>query len=224
MLNKIEHVIFDLDGLLIDSERYMWAKNAKLTLEYLGYQYDPNFSKTLMGASHEVYKREIIKKYGQDFPINKYYQHVLELNDRTVENKEIPLMKGALELLTFLQQKHIDYCIGTSTPRQQAIKVLKNTGLQSYFTKMVCGDEVKNGKPSPDIYLKTLEICNSNTENSVVIEDGHSGFNAARSAGIECILVEDVAYVSDEDRQNAYARPNDLNEVIDIIKKINNIK
>lgn len=224
MLNKIEHVVFDLDGLLIDSERYMWAKNQKCAIEHLGYEFDQTFAKTLMGASHEVYKREIVKKYGNNFPIDKYYQHMLVLNAQTVENKEIPLMKGAIELITFLKEQNIDYCIGTSTPRDQAIKVLKSTGLDKYFDKMVCGDEIKNGKPAPDIYLKTLELCNSNRENTVVLEDGHSGFNAAISAGIECILVEDVAYVSEEDRQNAYAKPKDLIEVIDIIKKVNNIK
>lgn len=222
MMEKIKLVIFDMDGLLIDSEAGMWVVNEEKVLNEFGYEFSLEFAKSLMGASLEVSCNRLKEHYGSDFDTDKFYKRVYELNNKMIENNEIKLMKGSIELLEFLKNANISMCIATSTRKEIAIPILKNLDILKYFDYVVTGDEVNNGKPAPDIYLKALH--NINKEEALIFEDAHNGARAAINAGINVILVPGIALLTDEDKKQAYKIIDSLDLAIDIIKIINNIK
>lgn len=221
-MNNVSLVIFDMDGLLVNSERGMWLVNEKRAIEELGYKFDEKLITSLMGASVAIYKKTIVDFYGPDFPIDKYYQMVFDYNTIMIDNKELTLMKRAKEFLDFLKEQNIPMCIATSTEKNNAYKILNSLNLTNYFDYIVTGDEVENGKPSPDIYLKALR--NTDKEKALIFEDGHNGARAAIASGVRLVLVPDIAYLSDQDKKEAFEVINNLNEAIPLIKKLNNIK
>lgn len=220
-MEKIELVIFDMDGLLINSERCMWAHNAKILTEKLGYKYDLEWHRALMGLSRDYYKKSSLERYGNDFPFESFYKDLLELNNKSIENKEVPLMDGAIEILDYLKNNNIKYTIATSTKINLATKVLKSCGIDKYFDIITTGDEVKNGKPYPDIYNVAASKYDIPKENVLVLEDGHIGFVAAHNAGLKCVIVEDFAILDNFDRQNAYKIVKNLKDVITLIEEKN---
>lgn len=222
-MKEIKLVIFDMDGLLIDSERHMWSHNAEKLFTRLGYKYDLEWHRTQMGVSHEKFEENAINCFGKDFPVSIYFQELLKMNEETIKNKEVPLMKGTIELLEYLKENNIQVTIATSTKKEMAHRLMEATGIDKYFATITTGDEVENGKPSPDIYLKALSKFNVPKENAIVLEDAHNGFIAAYNAGIDCIIVEDLAIIEDDDRKIAYKVTHNLNEVLTLLKE-NNIK
>lgn len=210
-----------MDGLLIDSERGMWIVNEKKAVEELGYTFDYDFARTLMGASLDISKQRFIKRYGENFPVNKLYEIIHAYNRRMIENKEIKLMKGVKPLLHFLHTNNIKMRIATSTHKNEAEAILKGLNIYDYFDRVVTGDEIVNGKPAPDIYLKALG--DDNKDETLIFEDAHNGIRAGINAGINVVLVPDLALLTDEDLNDAFKVLNQIDEAIPIIKGINNI-
>ena len=208
-------VIFDMDGLLIDSERGMWLVSEEYAYNKLGFKIDYDFALTLMGASLDITKKRIQEKYGKGLDVEEFYRIIHKNNLKIIQNNEIRLMKGARELLTHLKSKNIKMRIATSTYKELAEVILKNLGIYDFFEEIVTGDRVKHGKPSPDIYL--LALGNDKKEETIIFEDAHNGARAAIAAGIDLILVPDLAPLTDEDKREAYKVIKDLSEAIDII-------
>lgn len=220
-MNKVSLVIFDMDGLLIDSERGMWIVNERRAVEELGYTFDYDFAKSLMGSSLDISIRRFHERYGKDFPAEKLFEIIHAYNREMIKNKEIKLMKGVMPLLDFLSTNNIKMRIATSTHRNEAEGILKGLNIYDYFDRVVTGDEIENGKPAPDIYLKALG--DDNKEETLIFEDAHNGIRAGINAGINVILVPDIALLTNEDLNDAFKVLNQLDEAIPIIKTINNI-
>lgn len=210
-----------MDGLMLDTERQMWLVHEKMAFEELGYEVDEELMCQQMGGSWESYKENMKKRYGDNFPIEKVKERIAQLNKIYIEKGNMPIMKGLLELLTFLKDNNIKMAVGTSTHRKQAIACLKAAHIYEYFDNIICGDEVNKSKPDPEIYIKSYEYFNIDKENVMVFEDGHNGARAAIAAGAKLMLVPDLAFLTDEDRNEAYAVLNNLSEAIDIIKNNN---
>lgn len=217
-MKKIELVIFDLDGLLVDSEKHMWGRNMKILGDELGYKYDTKWHQSLMGSAHDSFRRSCLNFYGNDFPFDTYFQKLIELNEKSIDNKEIPLMNGAIEILEYLKNNNIKFTLATSTKIDLAKKMLSSCGIDKYFNIITTGDEVNKGKPAPDIYNVAVSKFDVPKENVIVLEDGHVGFTAAYNAGLDCVIVEDFAILQDFDRQNAYKVVHNLKEVITLIE------
>lgn len=221
-MNKIELIVFDMDGLLIDSERGMWLVNEKRSIEELNYTFDYDLITSLMGSSMSEYKRKIVNHYGKDFPIDTYYNMVFKYNEVMINNNNLSLMKGAKELLTFLKENNINMKIATSTPKEIAIRMLNGLNIYDFFDEVISGEDIENGKPAPDIY--NTAIGNINKDNVLIFEDGHNGARAAIASNTRLILVPDIAYLTEEDKSEAFKVINSLDEAINIIKDINKIK
>lgn len=222
--NHTKLIMFDMDGLLIDSEKHMWLKNGMKAAEYYGYKPDPEYYKSLMGMAKNIYYEKLVAYYGDSFPVPKISKKVDELNDATIKNNEIPLMKGVEELLHFLKENDIKMTVVTSSPIPMAKKILNNLEVLDYFDSIHSGTEVKRGKPYPDIYLKVLNDYGYKKEETIIFEDSHNGARAAIAADIKLILVPNVAYVSSEDKKEAYKVIKTIDQGIDIIKELNKIQ
>ena len=207
---------------MLDTERQMWLVHERMAFEELGYEVDEELMCQQMGGSWKSYNENMKKRYGEDFPIEKVRKRIAELNKVYIEKGNIPTMKGLIELLDYLKANNIKMSVGTSTHRDQAIACLKAAHIYEYFDNIICGDEVKKSKPDPEIYIKSYEYFNIDKENVMVFEDGHNGARAAIGSGSKLMLVPDLAYLTDEDKKEAYAVLNDLSEAIDIIRNNNN--
>lgn len=218
-MEKVSLVLFDMDGLLINTEREMWLVNEAKTIESMGFQYDENYFISYIGSSVTNYRNAVMNKYGKDFDFVTFYKKLNEFNDLMIKNHEIHLMKGARELLDYLKENNIDMKVATSTPHNQATKILDSLNLLNYFKEVVSGEDVKNGKPAPDIYLKAVNDYSK--DETLIFEDSHNGARAAIASGIRLMLVPDLAHVTLEDKSQAYHVLNDLSEGIKYISEIN---
>lgn len=223
-MNKIKLCIFDMDGLLLDTERFAWSIGEKLIAKQYGKEMTDEIINELMGVNYTTYENKLKKIYGEDFPAKKYSDDVHEFYRKYCETENIPLRPGVLKILKFLKNNNILISLGTSTEKKLACTALKNAGIYNYFDFAVYGDEVKIGKPNPEIYLKSVYHFNLKPGECLVFEDTPTGAKSAYDGNIRLILVPDLKKPTAIDKEKAFAIINSLQEAIPIIKKENNIK
>lgn len=217
----IRLIIFDMDGLLLDSERQMYSRLGMEISEKLGDPIDLAFLASMMGNDWGIYERKISEYKGKDFPIKEYMRLIHEGIAYTIENEPIPMMPGAMEVLDYCKSHGYQMAIATSTHKKEAYLCLKNAGILDYFDYIVTGDEVEKGKPNPEIYLNVIDHFGCDKKEALILEDGHNGSQAAFKAGVPLCIVEDLAYLSDEDRRKADLHTRDIRDVITYLKENN---
>ena len=222
-MSKIKLCIFDMDGLLLDTERYVWDIAKRNIGKEYGLDISSQLSADLIGLGTQVFAEEIKKQFGMNIPAEEYAVKVKEYYANYCINNDIPLKPGVMELFKFLKENNIYISLGTSTDEKLAKVALKKTGLLEYFDYAVFGNQVKNGKPNPEIYLKSVEHYRFNPDECIVFEDALSGAKAAYDGNINFILVPDLKQPTQEYKEKALAIINTLQEAIPIISKINNI-
>lgn len=220
MYLMIRLCIFDMDGLLVDSERYMWNISLDKAIREQGFVLSDEIHRKFMGTNDKDVCKILQNIYGDGFDAEKMLRRCKELNLEITKNG-IPLMKGARELLDFLHVNGIKTCIGTTTNKVGAHALLKADHLENDFDAIVCGDEIENGKPAPDIYLKCLSKFNFDKSEAIILEDGNAGAHAAISSGMRLVLVPDLAILDEEEKQKAFRIVDNLGDVIDIIREEN---
>lgn len=193
-LNNKNTFIFDMDGLLVDSERL----HVRFWKEVL--PGDPQMIDELLhhtiGTSGEMAKR-VVKKYtGDPDYMDRYSQQKDALMHDYIMKEGLPLKKGAKELCTYLQATGKRMILVSSTSRSGVDFSLRQAGLAEFFKERVCGDEIKRTKPAPDIYLKALKDTHSKTSDCVVLEDSINGITASDAAGIDVIGIPDLVDLS----------------------------
>lgn len=218
-MTKIKKCIFDMDGLLINTERQMWHVSELEGLEKYGYEKDLDFIVSLMGSSDAMFKQKLIDKYGPEFPLEEYFDYILKRNAEIIDHGQIDLMPGCLELLEYLNKNNIECVVGTSSYKEVATKLLTRLGIIKYFKEIFSGTEVEHGKPAPDIFLKCLG--DTKKEEALVFEDSANGAYAAMAANIKLILVPDLLKPSQDILDGAYKIIKSLDEAINIIEEIN---
>lgn len=217
---KLDLCVFDMDGLLIDTEKGMWRNSQKKALKIMGEEFDSEFFRSLMGCKYTFGYDALVAHYGSHFDPKYFYDLVLKFNTEQLDEGKIQAMPGAKELLEYLKKNNIKRTIATSTSEELARRSLKVAGLIDYFDIFTFGNEVQLSKPAPDIYIKSISKFNCNPENALVFEDARVGAQAALAANIPLILVPDIAPVDDDDINRAYAVINRLDKAIEIIDKI----
>ena len=216
----IKLCIFDMDGLLIDSERYVWTVSMAQAAKEQGHVMTDEFHHTFMGMNLDSVGEKLKEEFGQDFDTDLFFRRCIEINSTLVKNG-VPLMKGAKELIDFLHQRGIKSCIGTTTARFGTTELLKANNMLDDFDDIVCGDEIEHGKPAPDIYLECFHKFNFDKSEALIFEDGQAGAEAALAAGIRLVLVPDLASLDDNVRSKAFKIIDDLSQIIDVIKEEN---
>ncbi len=217
----IKLVIFDMDGLLIDSERAMWLPNEIKVLNEMGYEAHPEFLRTLMGGAKKTNYPKYKAQFGEDFDVEKFYELLYAKNQYYIDNGLVPLKDGALELFDYLKKNNISVCLGTSSPIDYTRKVLTSNRVLDKFDRLVTRDDVVTPKPAPDIYNKCASLFPYDKSEMLVLEDAHNGSLAAYEAGIRCIIVPDMGILYDWDKEHCTI-VNNLKDVIDIIESENN--
>lgn len=197
-MSRFDAVIFDMDGLMLDTERIAlacWDQAARIH----GYELDPAIGLGMVGLNTRDCVRWVKQVLGDDFPMEEINVTSRELYHAELD-RETPLKPGLLPLLNWLQAERIPLAVATSTRHEWALKKLNKAGIIDFFHGMVCGDQVSQGKPHPEIFLAAAERIGVIPAQCVVLEDSDPGVRGATAAGMRVIQVPDVKPPSDEVR------------------------
>lgn len=201
---RLRAVIFDMDGLMFDTERL--AQNAwQQAARDFGYEFPSEAFAWIVGLTLADVRRNSQLIFGADFPFDLVYQRRQEYLDNDITTRGIPLKPGLMELLAKVKDAGLARALASSTARRIIDRNLKSAGLDhGYFDVIVGGDEVQNGKPAPDIFLLACERLHVPAESCLVLEDSNAGVQAACDAGMTAIMVPDMLAPTTEARRCAY--------------------
>ena len=187
----MEAVIFDLDGLLADTE-IISLKVYQELLEDFGIPFtEETYSREYSGHREEENVQRFLDTYDLPWNFDQTLEKVYELEARILA-KGVNLKKGAKNLLVFLQREGISIALATSSVESRARMILDSNGILSLFDHLVFAKDVKRSKPYPDIFLKACSDLNVLPENCLVLADSEAGIEASYRAGIPVICIPDL--------------------------------
>ena len=213
----IKLVIFDVDGTLVDSES-IYVKAAIKNMEVNGYNIPMSVIMGIIGQNRVASRKLIESSQDESFDYDKYIKDYEKIRSEFIKNEPLKLKKGALNILNYCKEHNIKIAIATSTYREKQVKILTNLGIIYYFDYMVFGDEIKNSKPAPDIYLKVYEHYNLDKDEMIIYEDSNNGILSAYNAGIRVVYIKDIVDVKEDTLALCYKEVKDLDEGIEILK------
>jgi HAD superfamily hydrolase (TIGR01509 family) len=217
MLSHMDAVIFDMDGLMLDTEhlyKSSWQEAASL----LGYLLDDAFYFTLVGRTNAAGEEAIAERFAPGFPLAIFRKRWEELWRAKVEAEGIPRKPGLTELLEYLSERRISTAVATSSDQQYADFSLKAAGLEpGGFAQLVTGEQVAKGKPAPDIYLEAARRLGVEPARCLALEDSDAGILSASAAGMIAVMVPDLKSPSPEASQAAFRVIHSLHEVIPLL-------
>lgn len=215
----IKAVIFDMDGLMIDSERVTFEGYQHI-LSKMGKTITEDFYITLLGKPIKGIFQRFYDVYGNDFPIESVITDVHQYMAERFETEGVPLKTGLVELLKYCREKGYRTIVATSSNRNRVDTILKSADIEQYFDDSICGDEVTKGKPDPEVFLKSCMKLGVNTDEAVVLEDSEAGIQASYAAGIKVICVPDMKQPEPEYAQKTFMIVTDLNKVKDWLETL----
>ncbi len=192
MHQKINTIIFDMDGLMFDTEhlsREIWIQ----LFNQIHFPIKEEFFQKITGSNIH----DSISYFEECYPNSKY--SFLELKD--IKNKQmieyiikngVPIKDGLFELLTYLKENNYKILLATSTSKKQAMTILEKAGVVNYFDNMMFGDEIINSKPNPEIFIKVAKKENKVPSECLVLEDSKNGINAGVNGGFNCVYIPDT--------------------------------
>ncbi len=186
-----EAVIFDLDGLMLDTERIAADAWKRVGREF-GIVISEEVVLDMIGRTGPDSDGILIKEFGPDFPLQSIKERRLQLTDGHFVEHGIPVKAGLVGLLDYLDDKGIKKAVATSSTRERAKMKLERSGIANRFQIVVSGDDIERGKPEPDIYLHTAHRLGVVPESCLVFEDSDAGVRAAHSAGMKVIIIPDL--------------------------------
>jgi beta-phosphoglucomutase family hydrolase len=187
MKNKEIAVIFDMDGVIVDNDVYHFRAWGELCKNY-GLNVSPEVVKSWFGNTNHMILRNLFGDTVDDKQVVNMGNEK-EILYREIYKNDIKALPGLENFLVDLEQNDIIIAIATSAPTVNVDFVLKNTGLRKYFDHIIDASMIKEGKPSPEIYLKSSEVIKLDVSDCLVFEDSFHGIESARRAGMKVIGV-----------------------------------
>ena len=190
-MNKINAVVFDMDGVLFDTERLCtscWYESAEAM--NLG-----DVSQAVIdcvGLNRNDIKSILTNLYGNDFPYEDYMEAISARMKDKIQESGLPLKEGVYEILEYLKQKDCKIALASSSRQSTVFGHLDRSGLRKYFSVIIGGDMVPHSKPKPDIYLMACREIGVEPCEAAAIEDSPNGIKSAFTAGMKTIMVPDL--------------------------------
>lgn len=209
-------VIFDLDGLVLDTESGFIAA-WRQTASELGYRLDADFWPALCGLSAAAAMNRIAGACGTGFDAARFAQLATANWRLSVRRDGIAVKPGLFRLLQALAARELPYCLATNSPRAAAEECLALAGIAGYFPLRVCGDEVPDPKPAPDLFLHAGRLLATAMPACLVLEDSAPGVAAAAAAGAPCVYLPGSAPADAGAARSAIAICADLAGVVALL-------
>ena len=215
----IKAIIFDMDGLMIDSERVTFECYQEI-LKGMNLTMDEEFYKTLLGKPLKGIYQRFYDVYGNDFPIEDVIKDVHALMAKRFETEGVPIKTGLKSLLEYLKENNYKTIVATSSNRDRVDTILSQAQITDYFDDSICGDEVTKGKPNPEVFLKSCQKIGVNVDEAIVLEDSEAGIQASYDAGIKVICIPDMKYPEKQYEEKTFKILKDLNDVTEYLKSL----
>lgn len=215
-MSSVKAVIFDMDGLLLDTEKLLirfWIQAANeagfpMTLEHA----------LSIRSLHRSFAIPYLQGlFGEEFDYAKIRSRRMELMNEYLSNSPLELKSGAKELLAFLNEQGIPAAVATATDHERTRDYLTRAGIFDSFKEIVCATMVERGKPEPDIYIYAAKQLGLPPEECIALEDSPNGVKSAAAAGCKTIMIPDLTEPDEELRSLTFAVEKSLDGVIDII-------
>ena len=207
----ITAVVFDMDGILFDTERLCRDCWIALSKEFE----IPNMEEVYalcIGVNVQTTRQIVYDNYGKDFPFEEYDRRASAMYNEYIAEHGVPVKEGVRETLEALAKAGAKIAVASSTRREKVLRLLASAGIDRYFTAVVGGDTVTHSKPDPEIFLTACEALSVAPEEAIAVEDSHNGIRAAHAAGMLAVMVPDLLPVTEEmQRLSAYVAT-DMND------------
>ncbi|MFW8053878.1 HAD family hydrolase [Vagococcus fluvialis] len=220
-MEKISGIIFDMDGLILDTEAIYCECNVSTAPKYGLKGFDKAYYKEEIGLSEE----HAYQKYLSDFDyvskesIDGFYKESRQKVKDIFDTSGAPLKPGVIELLDYLKEQDIPCVVASSNTTEMINQLLSKANLLPYFKGIVSGDEVTHAKPHPEIVEVALEKLGSPAAETVMLEDSLNGIRASFTAGVPVIMVPDLLEPTEEAIEKTHRIKADLFEVLAYIQK-----
>lgn len=218
----IEGVVFDMDGILFDTEkisRRVWKTIAsQYNIDTMDYLIEKSVGLNI-DAKRKLYESVI----GEDFSYDEFRNCEVTLMNNIIREEGLPVKAGAYMLLEYLKTNRYPVALATSTSNKSVMAHLHDANMEDYFDSIVTGDMVTNSKPNPEIYLTACSKLGINPKNSIGIEDSPNGLKAVHAAGMISIMVPDCIPYTDDLEEYVTYKINSLTDVLEALRK-NEIK
>jgi HAD superfamily hydrolase (TIGR01509 family) len=204
-------VVFDMDGLLLDSER-LHREAILASCAALGYAISREQHLQMIGAPWDRNRAKLVGWFGDDFPAEDFLADC-SLRFHALARDGVPLRPGAAELVAFLAAKGIPSAVATSARRATAVQHLTQVGLIEGFRAVVTRDDVSHGKPHPEVFLTAAARLGADPALCLALEDSHNGVRAASAAAMMTVMVPDLMSATPEIAGMCVHVAEDLHEV-----------
>ena len=208
----VDAVVFDMDGLLLDTE--VLARRAlRLAGEELGIDIPETLSEAMIGVPLDGCRVLLVEHHGESVPAEPLFaasaRHLLA----QIRAGELRVKPGVVEVLDRVRELGLPLAVATSSARQKAHDHLRAAGLDERFDAIVTRDDVHRGKPSPDLYLHAAKALRVAPRRCLALEDSYNGVRAAHAAGMTVVMVPDLLPPTAEMRELCHAIVSDLHVV-----------
>lgn len=211
-------VVFDMDGVIFDSERAVMACWLEIADKYgIENIKKPYFACT--GTTMQRTREIMLETYGEDFPYDTYAKEASLRYHEKYDGGRLPMKPGVVELLRYLKGAGKKIALASSTRRQTVMNQLRDAKILDYFDAVICGDMVTRSKPAPDIFLKACEELSVAPERAYAVEDSYNGIRSASAGGLRPIMVPDLLPANEEMEKLAEVILPSLLSVRDYLRK-----
>lgn len=213
----VEAALFDMDGLLLDTE-VMYLEAMQAAARELGREMSLEFCHSMIGVPAQECSLMIEAYYGDGFSIEEFRERFYGLLRGLLE-AGIPLKPGVVELLDFLADRGLPLAVATSSERRTAERHLAKAGLLDRFTALATRDDVERPKPHPDIYLEAARRLGVAPGRCLAFEDSNIGLEAAHAAGTMAFMVPDLLQPLSESRARSVDVLPDLHAALKLLRQ-----
>jgi len=184
-------IVFDMDGVLFDTENVNFRAWQKASAE-MGHPYISDHYPECIGRTRTDDIQLVRRLAGEDFPVDEFFARTSRYCRELMEQEGVPVKPGVEDILRYLQERHIPVALASCTFRDRVMMRLDSAGFTPYFRCITAGDEVSQGKPSPEIYQVACRKLGLSPDRCLAVEDSYNGIRSASGAGLTVAMVPDM--------------------------------